>query len=133
LKATSLPGEANGYGDGPVMEIGDADDFSCAFSATTGFKVRASSVRTNQTPPLAPHRATVVRCCSFIPCLYGWPSQTFLSLQPSLHGTALDGYLQMQYSPAAAKPTMPARQVSASLYLFLASDCMFLVQTSTDP
>jgi hypothetical protein len=53
LKATSLPGEANGYGDGPVMEIGDADDFSCAFSATTGFKVRASSVRANQTAPRA--------------------------------------------------------------------------------
>ncbi|XP_062213528.1 protein SOB FIVE-LIKE 5-like [Phragmites australis] len=33
-------GEANGYGnaDAPMMEIGNAADFSCAFSATSGFK-----------------------------------------------------------------------------------------------
>jgi hypothetical protein len=60
LKATSLSGEANGYGD-PVMEIGNAADFSCAFSATTGFKVRAPPVRTNQTPPHRIGPATV-RC-----------------------------------------------------------------------
>ncbi|TVU48053.1 hypothetical protein EJB05_07675, partial [Eragrostis curvula] len=67
-KATSS-GEVNGYGyaDEPMMEFGNAADFSCAFSATTGFK-------------------------------------------SPLNGTPLDGYLQMQFSPAPAKP-MPTRQV----------------------
>ncbi|KAK3148086.1 hypothetical protein QOZ80_3BG0290560 [Eleusine coracana subsp. coracana] len=71
-KATSLL-EANGYGDEPtMMEIGNAADFSCAFSATT----------------------------------------TTTGFKSPLHGTALDGYLQMHYSSAADnKPMMPTRQV----------------------
>ena len=38
-------GEAAGYGvaDAPMMEIGNAADFSYAFSTTTGFKVRRRS------------------------------------------------------------------------------------------
>lgn len=39
--------EGNGYGYGgvasPVMEMGNAADFSCAFSATTGFEVSCCS------------------------------------------------------------------------------------------
>jgi len=38
-------GEAAGYGvaDAQMMEIGNAEDFSYAFSTTTGFKVRRRS------------------------------------------------------------------------------------------
>jgi len=43
-------GEANGYGgadDAHMAEIGNAADFSYAFSTTTGFKVRQSLLMTN--------------------------------------------------------------------------------------
>ncbi|PUZ42348.1 hypothetical protein GQ55_9G575800 [Panicum hallii var. hallii] len=62
-------GEATGCGvaDAQMMEIGNAADFSYAFSTTTGFK-------------------------------------------SPLNGAAFGGYMQMQYSPAPAKP-MPTRQV----------------------
>jgi hypothetical protein len=54
-----LSGEVNGYGDAgdeSMLEIGDAADFSHAFSSTsttTGFKVRALSFQ-----PKLPNRAT---------------------------------------------------------------------------
>uniref|UniRef100_A0A0E0CWR2 Uncharacterized protein n=1 Tax=Oryza meridionalis TaxID=40149 RepID=A0A0E0CWR2_9ORYZ len=42
FKYTNASAEGNGYGYGgvasPVMEMGNAADFSCAFSATTGFE-----------------------------------------------------------------------------------------------